>query len=292
MALNEMLRPERRGDGVWVGAPGPAMGPRMFGGQAIAQALLAAAGEEGGDKLAHSLHAHFLKAGAASEPAEYAVSTLAEGRSFATRRIDACQQGQLIFTMTASFHTPEDGLAHQIAPELSLDVDAALHALERWIEAHPQAASSPLFSRIQHRPIEIVPLDPGALFGNRPREPRTGTWMRLRQSGPDDPSMQRAMLAYASDMMFLRNAMLPHGIRPGSSRVQAASLDHSMWFHETPNFDDWLLYAAGSPWSGHARGLNMGHFFARDGQLIATVAQENLMRPRGDAVPIPTPIKP
>lgn len=292
MALDKMLRPERRGNGAWVGAPGPAMGPRMFGGQAIAQALLAAAGEEGGEKLAHSLHAHFLKPGAASEAADYAVSTLAEGRSFATRRIDASQQGQLIFTMTASFHTPEDGLAHQVAPELSLDVDAALLALERWIEAHPQAASSPLFSRIQHRPIEIVPLDPGALFGNRPREPRTGTWMRLRQSGPDDPSMQRAMLAYASDMMFLRNAMLPHGIRPGSNRVQAASLDHSMWFHQTPNFDDWLLYATGSPWSGHARGLNMGHFFARDGQLIATVAQESLMRPRGDTAPVPTSIKP
>ena len=292
MALDEMLRPERRGDGVWVGSPGPAMGPRMFGGQAIAQALLAAAGEEGGDKLVHSLHALFLKAGAASDPADYAVSTLAAGRSFATRRIDASQQGQLIFTMSASFHTPEAGLEHQIEPSLSLDVDAAIRALENWIEAHPQAANSPLFSRIQHRPIEIVPLDPGALFGSRPREPRTGTWMRLRQSGPDDPSMQRAMLAYASDMMFLRNAMLPHGIRPGSSRVQAASLDHSMWFHQTPDFDDWLLYATGSPWSGHARGLNMGHFFARDGKLIATVAQESLMRPRGEAAPAPAPIKP
>lgn len=275
-----MLRPQRRDDGVWVGGPGPAMGPRMFGGQALAQALLAAGGAIAGDKLAHSLHGHFLRSGSAAASTEYAVSTLAEGRSFATRRIDARQNGELIFTMSASFHTPEPGLSHQLEPSLSLDVEAAIRSLESWIAAHPQAASSPLFSRIQDRPIELVPLDPGALFGNRPREPRTGTWMRLRQSGPADPAMQRAMLAYASDMMFLRNAMLPHGIRPGSDRVQAASLDHAMWFHQTPNFDDWLLYATGSPWSGHARGLNMGHFFARDGQLIATVAQESLMRPR------------
>lgn len=282
--LHELLRPQRRSEGEWTGGPGPAMGPRMFGGQAIAQALLAASGEEQDGKLAHSLHAHFLKAGIAADPADYAVTTLAEGRSFATRRIDARQHGLLIFTMTASFHAPEPGLSHQMESPLPLDIDAALESLERWIEKHPEAAASPIFGRIQTRPIEIAPLDPGALFGNRPREPRTGTWMRLRQTGPADPAMQRAMLAYASDMMFLRNAMLPHGIRPGSDRVQAASLDHALWFHETPQFDDWLLYATSSPWSGQARGLNLGHFFARDGRLIATVTQESLMRPRGDAL--------
>lgn len=260
------------------------MGPRMFGGHIIAQALLAASGEEDGDKCAHSLHAHFLKAGVAADPTDYAVSTLTEGRSFATRRIDACQHGQLIFTMTASFHSSEPGLSHQIDAPPSLDIDAALQSLERWIAARPEAAASPIFGRTQNRPIEIVPLDPGALFGGRPRPPRTGTWMRLRPTGPADPVMHRAILAYASDMMFLRNALLPHGIRPGSSRVQAASLDHALWFHETPDVNDWLLYSTSSPWSGQARGLNHGHFFARDGRLIATVLQESLMRPRGETL--------
>ncbi|WP_184645266.1 acyl-CoA thioesterase II [Sphingopyxis sp. JAI128] len=256
------------------------MGPRMFGGQAVAQAVLAAAGEEQDGKLVHSLHAHFLKAGVAADPASYSVSTLSDGRSFATRRIDARQRDQLIFSMTASFHRPETGFSHQIEAPLSLDIEAALQALDQWSEKHRDAAASPVFGRLEKRPIEIVPLDPGALFSNRPREARTGTWMRMRQAAPADPVMQRALLAYASDMMFLRNALLPHGIGPGSNRVQAASLDHAMWFHATPDFNDWLLYATSSPWSGHARGLNLGHFFARDGQLIATVTQESLMRPR------------
>lgn len=258
------------------------MGPRMFGGQAVAQALLAAAGEEQGGKLAHCLHAHFLKAGVAADPADYSVTTLSEGRSFATRRIDARQHGQLIFTMTASFHAPEPGFSHQIDAPYPLDIDAALGSLDSWMNKYPDAAASPIIGRLQKRPIEIVPLDPGALFSSRAREPRTGTWMRVREAAPADPALQRAMLAYASDMMFLRNAMLPHGIRPGSDRVQAASLDHALWFHETPDFSDWLLYTTSSPWSGHARGLNLGHFFARDGRMIATVTQESLMRPRGD----------
>lgn len=280
--LQDLLRPQRRSEGEWTGQPGPAMGPRMFGGQAVAQALLAAAGEEQNGKRAHSLHAYFLKAGVAADPADYSVTTLSEGRSFATRRIDARQHGQLIFSMTASFHAPEVGFSHQTDAPLPLDVDAALKALDRWIDTHPDAAASPIFGRLQKRPIEIVPLDPGALFSGRPREPRAGTWMRMREAPPADPAMQFAILAYASDMMFLRNAMLPHGIRPGSDRVQAASLDHGLWFHETPDFSDWLLYATSSPWSGHARGLNIGHFFARDGRLIATVTQENLMRPRSE----------
>lgn len=280
--LHELLRPKRRSEGEWTGSPGPAMGPRMFGGQAIAQALLAAGGEEQNGKLPHSLHAYFLKAGIAHDPADYSVSTLSEGRSFATRRIDARQHGQMIFSMTVSFHVSETGFSHQLEAPLPLDIDAALHSLDQWIEKNPGPASSPIFSRLEKRPIEIVPLDPAGLFSSQPRKPRSAVWMRMRNGGPADPVMQRAMLAYASDMMFLRNAMLPHGILPGSDRVQAASLDHALWFHTTPDFNDWLLYATSSPWSGHARGLNLGHFFARDGQLVATVTQENLMRPRGN----------
>ncbi|MCR2833509.1 thioesterase family protein [Qipengyuania sp. RS5-5] len=278
------MSPERRATGEWVGQPGPAIGPRLFGGQAIGQALMAAAGEECEDRLAHSLHAHFLRAGAASVPIEYVVTTLAEGRSFATRRVDARQDETMIFSMTTSFHAAEPGFAHAVAPPFDLDIDTARASLDSWVEHNVEAGRSPILDRLRHRPIEIVPLDPGSLFGTRPREPQIGSWMRMRDRTGAGPVLQRALLAYASDMMFLRNAMLPHGIRPGSSSVQAASLDHAIWFHENPDFDQWHLFATGSPWAGHARGLNQGHFFDQQGKLIATVTQESLMRPRGDAL--------
>ncbi|MXO89874.1 acyl-CoA thioesterase II [Altererythrobacter aquaemixtae] len=260
------------------------MGPRLFGGQAVAQALMAASGEEQDGRLAHSVHAHFLRAGAASVPVEYTVTTLAEGRSFATRRVEARQGAALIFAMTASFHGQEPGFAHAVDPPFDLDVEAARNSLKSWMAHNTEAASSPLINHLQHRPVEIVPLDPGSLFGTRAREAQTGSWMRMREAAGAGPQMQRALLAYASDMMFLRNSLLPHGVRPGGDKAQVASLDHAIWFHDTPDFDQWHLFATGSPWAGHARGLNQGHFFSVDGKLVATVAQENLMRPLGSSL--------
>lgn len=244
---------------------------------------MAACGEECEGRLAHSLHAYFLRAGSSSQSVEYTVTTLVEGRSFATRRVEARQGETLIFSMIASFHAPEPGFAHAREAPFDLDVGAAREALESWMAHNAAAAAAPILNRLRHRPIEIVPLDPGSLFGTRPRAPRTGSWMRMREAAGADPNLNRALLAYASDMMFLRNAMLPHGIRPGGHHAQTASLDHAIWFHETPDFDRWHLFATGSPWAGHARGLNQGHFFAEDGRLIATVAQESLMRPLGEA---------
>ena len=263
---------------------GPAIGPRLFGGQAVAQALMAAYAEEKKERHAHSLHAYFLKAGSSSIPVEYHVTTLSEGRSFSTRRVDGVQGSATIFSMMASFHAEEPGFAHQAQPAFDLDVDAAITSLKSWRNHNTEAAASPLVDRLQNRPIEIVPLDPRSLFGSRSREPRTGVWMRMRAPAGPDPVMQRALLAYASDMMFLRNAMLPHSIRPGSDKVQAASLDHAVWFHKTPDFDRWHLFASESPWAGKARGLNRGHFYDQEGQMVATVTQENLMRPKGEAL--------
>ena len=282
--LSQLLAPQRQSPGEWIGEPGPAIGPRLFGGQALAQGLMAASGEEEEDRLAHSLHAYFLRAGAASIPVEYTVTPLAEGRSFATRRVEARQGSALIFSMIASFHSPEPGFHHAADAPFDLDVEAAFRSLESWKAHNAEAASAPILDRLKHRPIEIVPLDPGSLFGTRAREPQTACWMRMRETTGAGPALQRALLAYASDMMFLRNSMLPHGIRPGSSSVQAASLDHAIWFHETPDFDQWHLYATGSPWAGRARGLNQGHFFSEDGTIVATVSQESLMRPAGEAL--------
>ena len=282
--LPALLTPKPSGTGRWIGSPGPAMGPRLFGGQAVAQALMAASAQESGGKLAHSLHCYFLKAGIADEPVIYDVTTLSEGRSFASRRIEATQSDQVIFTMVASFHTPEPGFSHQEAAPLPLDFEAAQASLKAWVAKHEQVANSPLISRLQNRPVEVIPLDPGSLFGGRAREPHTGSWVRMRDAANAGPHMQRALLAYASDMMLLRNAMLPHGVRPGTDQMQVASLDHAVWFHETPDFDQWHLYATGSTWAGHARGMNHGTLFDQQGRMIATVQQESLMRPRGETL--------
>lgn len=259
------------------------MGPRLFGGHAIAQALLAASAVEDGARLPHSLHAHFLKAGSSAHPVRYTVTQLSSGRSFAVRRVDGFQDDRLIFTMTVSFHVEEAGFEHAAPAPFPLDIDAALAGLQAWRAGNTQAASAPIVERLQKRPIEIVPIDPGLLFGSEGREAKTAVWMRMREPTGEDPLLQRALLGYASDMMFLRNALLPHGIRPGSDTIQAASLDHAVWFHETPDFDKWHLFATESPWAGHARGLNRGHFYDLNGRMVATVAQESLMRPRSDA---------
>jgi len=282
--LVELLTPRDSGGGRWTGQPGPAMGPRLFGGQAIGQALMAAGGLETSGRLPHSLHAYFLKAGSASDPVDYTVSQLSEGRSFATRRVEANQGGTLILSLIASFHVPEAGFSHSTPSPFPLDFEAASASLESWLAKNRRGSEVPFLERLRHRPIEIVPLDPGSLFGTRPREPLTASWMRVRQRTTASPIMQRALLAYASDMMFLRNALLPHAIRPGSDQLQAASLDHAIWFHETPDFDRWHLFVTSSPWAGSARGLNRGHFYAEDGTMVASVAQENLMRPRGSAL--------
>ena len=281
--MSKVLCVQRTGPCSYEGGTGPAIGPRLFGGQAVAQALLSAAAEESDGKLPHSLHAYFLRAGSSAVPIEYDVTTLSEGRSFAARRVEARQGNATIFSMIASFHAAETGFSHETACDFDLDIDAALNALEIWRKHNSEAGSSPVIDRLQNRPIEIVPIDPGSLFGSRPRAPKTAVWMRMRNPAEEEPLLQRALLSYASDMMFLRNAMLPHSIRPGSEKVQAASLDHAIWFHTTPNFNDWHIFATESPWAGHARGLNRGHFYNLEGRMIATVSQESLMRPKGEA---------
>tara|TARA_R100000049_G_C1947672_1_gene93502 strand:- start:945 stop:1931 length:987 start_codon:yes stop_codon:yes gene_type:complete len=278
--LVKILALETIDDATFEGRSGPAMGPRLFGGHAIAQALLAASAVEDGARLPHSMHAHFLKAGSSAHPVRYVVTPLSAGRSFAVRRVDGFQGETLIFTMTVSFHIEESGYEHTSPAPFPLDIDAALAGLEAWRASDDKSASIPIVERLQRRPIEIVPIDPGLLFGSEGREAKTAVWMRMRDPSGAHPMLQRALLGYASDMMFLRNALLPHGIRPGSDTIQAASLDHAVWFHETPDFDKWHLFATESPWAGHARGFNRGHFYDLDGRMVASVSQESLMRPK------------
>ncbi len=252
---------------------------RVFGGQVIAQALQAAQRSVEG-KQAHSLHAYFMRAGNEEHPIVLRVVRDFDGGSFATRRVIASQQGQPILNMAASFQRPEGGLAHQVAmPEApapeTLRTESELRAAiaDRLPERGRRFFLRP-------RPIEIRPCNPRSWFEPCADDPAQAIWFRLAAPIGDDPATHRAVLAYASDMGLLGTAMLPHGVNWLTEGMQVASLDHALWLHEPFRADEWLLYACDSPWAGHARGFNRGQIFTRDGRLVASVAQEGLMRKR------------
>ena len=278
--LVDLLEIEEVDTDLYVGKRQPGGVGRVFGGQVIAQALQAAQRSTEGPKAAHSLHAYFMRPGNEDYPIVFRVVRDFEGRSFATRRVIAMQKGQPILNMAASFQMPEEGLHHQDAmpdvpaPEtLRSDRDLRLEN----IDGIPEKFRAHM---LRWRPIEVRPVNPRSWIHPAPQAPNYANWFRLVAPIGDDPAMHRAILAYASDMALLGTALLPHGknwITPG---LQTASLDHSLWLHEDFRADDWLLYACDSPWSGHARGFNRGKIFSRDGRLVASVAQEGLIRMR------------
>ena len=279
-ALTTLLDVETLDTDLYRGARQPGGVGRVFGGQVIAQALQAAQRSVEDGKVAHSLHAYFMRAGDEDYPILYRVVRDFEGRSFANRRVIAMQKGKPILNMAASFQTPEEGLHHQdampdVPPPEELRSESELR--EQIRDQIPEK-----FKRffLRARPIEIRPVNPRNWFQPEPREPRQYSWFRVVAPLPDDPALHRAMLAYASDMTLLGTCMLPHGVSWMSGQVQTASLDHALWLHEPFRFDEWLLYATDSPWAGHARGFNRGSIYARDGRLVASVTQEGLIRTR------------
>jgi acyl-CoA thioesterase-2 len=255
---------------------------RVFGGQVIAQALQAAqrsAGET--DKVAHSLHAYFMRAGAEDHPIIYRVVRDFEGRSFATRRVIAMQRGTPILNMAASFQRAEAGLSHQddmpdVPPPDALQSEQALRTAVA--DQIPDRFRDQL---LRARPIEYRPVTPRHWTKPSPAPPVQHCWFRAVAPVGDDPAMHRAVLAYASDMLLLGTCMLPHGVTWITPGMQTASLDHALWLHEPARTDEWLLYSMDSPWAGHGRGMNRGRIFAADGRLVASVAQEGLVRIRG-----------
>ena len=276
--FSQILNLRQIDEGAWEGPPGPGIGGRLFGGHAIAQALMAASLAENETRLAHSLHANFLQLGYSDRTTRFEVKTITQGRSFARRRVEAWQGELHVLTMSVSFHIEESGFSHSISPPDVDPVQTALRNMERWEAAQDEIDGMPILGRLEERPVEVAPLDVEGFFGSVAREPQSAVWMRARDPAPVDPALARAQLAYASDMLFLRNALLPHSVRPGDRTMQVSSLDHAIWFHETPAFGEWHLHSGRSPWAGHARGLNQGHFFDQEGKVVATVAQENLMR--------------
>lgn len=253
---------------------------RVFGGQVIAQALVAAQRTVEDARPVHSLHAYFLLPGDPKVPIVYEVDRIRDGGSFTTRRVVAIQHGKAIFAMSASFQIDEDGFAHQIPmPEVPRPED--LPSDEEFAAAIARYAPEPVKRYFERpRPLTLRPVDMARYFGRPPADPRQAIWVRTNGPLPADPAIHRAVLAYLSDMTLLDTALVVHGRSVFDPGLQVASLDHAMWFHRQPTADGWMLYAQDSPSTSGARGFTRGSLFDRDGRLLASVAQEGLIRPR------------
>jgi len=250
---------------------------RVFGGQVIGQALVAANRTVNG-RLAHSLHAYFLRAGDPSVPIIYNVDRIRDGGSFTTRRVVAVQHGQAIFSMAASFHKEETGLEHQIKmpevpPPESLPSEAELKAC--LIDRVPPQVKA-YWER--ERPIEIRPVDLSRYLTPGNHDPSQQVWIRATGELSNDQSLHQCVLAYASDFTLLDTALIAHGRFVFDPKLMLASLDHALWFHRKLRADEWLLYAQDSPISGGGRAFCRGMLFTRDGKLVASTAQEGLLR--------------
>ena len=277
--LVKLLEPKPNGDDHFTGRKKRGGVGRVFGGQVIAQALLAAEDTVDPDRPAHSLHAYFLRGGSEDFEIDYQVMRDFDGGSFSNRRVVASQQGRPILNLTASFQKQQDGLHHvdaqmpDVPPPEELEPEVVVR--RRFAEqARPEARHHFL----SERPVEMRAVEGRHWMNPQPAPPRSHSWFRTVAPLPDDPRIHRAVLAFASDMTLLGTCALPHGLSWARGEVVSASLDHAVWFHEPFRADEWLLYATDSPWSGGGRGFNRGRIFTRDGRLVASVAQEGMIR--------------
>jgi acyl-CoA thioesterase II len=251
---------------------------RVFGGQVIGQALVAAY-RTVEDRPPHSLHAYFLLPGDPKIPIVYEVDRLRDGKSFSTRRVIAIQHGHPIFSMAVSFHVDEEGFEHQAKmPEVpgpdALPSEAEVK--QNFLRMMPDPVRR-YYER--ERPIELRPVEFERYLGKKFDDARFNVWIRAGQL-PDDPAIHRCVLAYASDMTLLDSSLVPHGHSVFEKEIMAASLDHALWIHRPFRADEWLLYAQDSPNMQGGRGFSRGLIFTESGKLVASVAQEGLVRVR------------
>lgn len=251
---------------------------RIFGGQVIAQALNAAY-KTVEDRSCHSLHAYFMRPGDPSIPVIYEVDRARDGGSFTTRRVVAIQHGRQIFNLAASFHKSEPGWEHQHPMPDVAAPETLLTREELREEVKDKVPERYRENFLRRSAVEVRPVDPRDLFEPTPADDRNHLWFRLPGAGDADQAMQHCLLAYASDMNLLGSSLRPHGQTWFTGQVMTASLDHAMWFHAPVDFSKWHLYTLDSPWTGGARGFNRGAIYTQDGQLVASTAQEGLVRP-------------
>lgn len=261
----------------------------VYGGQVLGQALSAAVQTVPSDRHVHSLHGYFLRPGAVDRPIIYEVDRSRDGGTFTTRRVVAIQNGEPIFTLAASFQIDEDGFVHQDPMPEAPEPESVPTQQEL---AAQYADKLPEFLRAQalaQRPFEMRPIeDASNPLKPEPRPPLRMFWLKATGELADDPALHRYLLAYASDFAFLTTAMLPHAVSWLSPGMQVASLDHAMWFHQDVRVDEWLLHVVDSPKAHGGRGLVRGRVFTRDGRLVASTAQEGLIRrkPRKPKPPV------
>jgi len=251
--------------------------PQVFGGQVLGQALMAAYSTIEG-RVVHSLHAYFLRRGDFNRPIVYQVDRSRDGQSFSSRRVIAIQNGEQIFTFSASFQEPEDGLDHQVdmpqvPPPESLP-DSRLPPAD-VLERLPEKVRRFL---TRERPFELRRVEPGDVYQASAAAPLQNVWLRAVDRLPDDDRLHRSLLAYVSDYNLLATATLPHAVGVLDGGLITASLDHAMWFHRPFRVDEWLLYSMDSPSASGARGFTRGSVYTRDGKLVASAAQEGLIR--------------
>lgn len=255
---------------------------QLFGGQVLGQALSAASQTVDPSRPAHSLHGYFLRPGDAEKPIVYQVERLRDGGSFSTRRVTAIQNGQPIFTCSASFHRREQGFSHQSTmpdvppPEDLLSEEVLSPRMAKFLSKENREKILRAKS-IETRPVQVLdPLNPEA------GEPIKQVWFKPSGTLPQSPELHKYILTYASDFSILTTSLIPHGASIWQPHMQVASLDHAIWFHQEICLDDWLLYTIDSPWADHARGFSRASIYTRDGLLVASVAQEGLIRSRSN----------
>lgn len=254
---------------------------RVFGGQVIGQALVAACRTVEG-RSPHSLHAYFLLPGDPSVPIIYEVDRIRDGKSFTTRRVVAIQHGAAIFSMSASFHIEEGGYSHQMKMPDVPGPDGLPSEREIKESVLPMMPDPVRAYYERERPIELRPVEFKRYISREPMPPSFHVWIRATSRLPDDPAIHQSVLAYASDMTLLDSTLIPHGRTVFERSIQAASLDHALWIHRPFRADEWLLYAQDTPSTSGALGFARGLIFNQAGELVASVAQEGLIRPRGD----------
>jgi acyl-CoA thioesterase II len=282
--LEDLLTVTRMGDGWYLGKRRIDGVGRVFGGQVIAQALAAAQDTVSSERVAHSLHAYFMRAGSEDYEITFRVERDFDGGSFSTRRVIALQQDKPILSMTTSFQKMESGLHHQAQmPDVPMPEDLQDEAQLRAMFAD-QVPEKFRANFVRERAFESRPVNARDWLGGDKREPASqDIWFKLRRKTVDDLAVHRAMLAYQSDSWLLGTCTLAHGVTWLTPGMMTASLDHAVWLHEDFRVDDWLLYSCDSPWTGRGRGFNRGAIYTRDGRLVATCAQEGLIRLRTQA---------
>lgn len=256
---------------------------RVFGGQVLGQALVAAGRTVEEGRAAHSLHGYFLLAGDPAHPIIYEVERIRDGGSFTTRRVKATQHGRAIFAMSASFQKLEEGYEHAAEMPDVPPPEALPSAAERVAELMDALPENMRSFWQRENPIELRPVDISRYLSRDPRPPAQHIWLKANGRLPDHPRLHQCVLAYASDFTLLDTALIAHGKLLFDKDIQLASLDHALWLHRPFRADDWLLYTQDSPSASGARGFCRGSFFTRQGELVASAAQEGLIRKRETA---------